>query len=125
MALMQTKNMTHRSVLLAYRTAKRTMPNLRELDYLALTIAERATKKIMALPFNSSPTAWTEEQLQKLVDQAESFAATCKDINGVCDLAVQIEEYEGTFNDPLGIISRIDQLFTEYGKRTSNTARNA
>ena len=56
MALMQTKNMTHRSVLLAYRTAKRTMPNLRELDYLALTIADRATKKIMALPFNSSPT---------------------------------------------------------------------
>jgi hypothetical protein len=96
-----------------------------ELDYLALTIADRATKKIMALPFNSSPTAWIEEQLQKLVDQAESLAEACKDINGVCHLAVQIEEYEGTFNDPLGIISRIDQLSTEYGRRTSNTASNA
>ena len=125
MALMQTRNMTHRSVLLAYRTAKRTAPNLREIDYLALTIADRATKKMVALPFNSSPTAWTAEQLQKIIDQAETMAETCKDINGVCHLAVQMEEYEGTFTDPLGVISRIDKLFTEYGRRSSGTPRNA
>src|SRR5439155_5576914 len=100
-ALMQTKNMTYRSVLLAYQTAKRTAPNLREIDYLSLTIADRAAKKMMALPINSSPTAWTADQLQKIIDQAELFAETCKDINGVYHHAVQMEEYEETFSDPL------------------------
>ena len=124
-AVMQSKNMTRRSVHLAYNTAKRTIPNRQENEYLAITIADRVTKKIAALPFNSSPAAWTGDQLQQILDQAESFAETCKDINGVCALAIQIEDYEGTFNDPRGIISRIDELCSEYGKRERSRAHNA
>lgn len=110
-ALMQSRNMTYRSVHWAYLTAKRTMPGLSEREYLALAIIDRVTKKIMALPLNSSPTAHTAEQLNKILQEAESFADTCKNLAGVCNLAVQIENHEGTFDDPLGLISQIDGVF--------------
>lgn len=79
-----------------------------------------ATKKLAALPFNSSPTAWTEERLEKLLSQSEALANACKDISGVCGLAIQIEDDEGTFNDSMGVISRIDEIFLEYGKEEEN-----
>jgi hypothetical protein len=119
MAVMQSRCMTHRSIHLAYIAAKRLNPNQPEIDHLASVIAHRAVKKIETLPFNSSETPWTEEELIRIVDQAEVLAESCKNIEGVYHLAAQIEEDEGNFGPPSGVISRIDGLVTNYFKRST------
>ena len=50
------------------------------------------------------------------------MATTCKDVNGVCAFAIQIEEHEGTYEDPFGVIAQIDEIFSTYLKERDSPA---
>jgi hypothetical protein len=113
-ALTTSRSMTRRSVLGAYHVLKHSMPGYKDSEYLAMTIMDRMSKKLAVLPFNTSSNPCTSEQLQKIFDEAESIATKLRDIHGVCHLLVEIEDCEGNFADPLGVIAQIDQVFDEY-----------
>lgn len=50
-AVMTSENMTRRNVILAYRTAKRTIPNLKETEYLTIAIVDRSHEKVSSASF--------------------------------------------------------------------------
>jgi hypothetical protein len=110
-ALMTSKNMIWRSVLWAYRETRRGLPGLSDQEYFAMVLVNWVSNKILLLPVNTSPTAWSADQLKKIIDDAEHFVRPCKKIDDVYHVIVQIEDSEGTFSDPLGVISRIDSVF--------------
>jgi hypothetical protein len=109
-ALMTSKNMIWRSVRWAYQQTRRELPGLSDYEYFAIVLIKWITNKILLLPGNTSPTAWNADQLKKIIDEAEKLVRECNKIGDVCYLIVEIEAYEGTFSDPLGLILRIDSV---------------
>lgn len=109
-ALMTSKNMICRSVRWTYQQTRRELPGLSDHEYFAILLIKWVTNKVQLLPVNTSPTAWNADQLGKIIDEAEQFVRPCKGIDDVYPIIIGIEEYEGTFSDPFGLIVRIDSL---------------
>lgn len=118
LALMRTKNLLWRKTVWVYDCAKQKYPNLSEDEYMKLVIKDRIREKIDTLPFNTCATAWTMDQLQKILDNVDSFAKG-QNIRSLFRVFVNIEEYEHSFTDPLGVIAKIDEIYQESAKHQS------
>jgi hypothetical protein len=58
------------------------------------------------------------DQLQKILDNVDSFAKG-QNIRSLFRVFVNIEEYEHSFTDPLGVIAKIDEIYQESAKHQS------
>ena len=105
---------TLRSIRLAYDEASRLMPGRTEIEYIGLVLADRIGKKIATFAYNTSPTALPLNQLLVFADDIETVAHVCQTFEGALRFLFQIEEMEGSFNDQLGVISKVDAICSKY-----------
>lgn len=114
MVLVQSKTVMVRNLHGTYREAQRQLPGRPQTDYFAMVIGERIIKKTMTHDVNTSPTALSQQELGRIIDDLEGIAARCSTLDDVIRFLTDIENREHRFDDTFGYTARVDAVCSRY-----------